>query len=240
MSLNIIPAILEKDYDKVIFALEKYSKISTKIQIDICDGLYVNNKTWLPNSYEDINGYNLELEFDMMVDDVRNYLNFLYLYDAKYIIIHVSCFSDLEFRKVYADIKSKNNLIKVGLAIKYGDSLSRVYDNYNFFDYVQIMGIKEIGLQGQSFDKSILEKISLVKNFLNIKSNSVDDYAEPRKGEISSVSFSKDKKYIQVDGAMNLETIEMCKRAGATGFAVGSYFKKSQDLKKDYIKLSKV
>jgi ribulose-phosphate 3-epimerase len=228
----IIPAILEKDYDKVLFSLEKYSKINTKIQIDVCDGLYVSNKTWMPNNYEDINGYNLELEFDMMVNDVRSYLNFLYLYDAKYIIIHIACLSDLELRKVCAEIKSKNSLIKIGFAINHEDSLNRVYDNYNFFDYVQVMGIKEIGAQGQSFDKSILGKIKSIKDFFNIKD---------REENIRTLStFPKDRKYIQIDGAMNPDTILICKKAGATSFAVGSYLKKSQDLNKDYANLSKI
>ena len=229
---NIVPAILEKDYDKVLFALEKYSKLTTKIQIDVCDGLYVNNKTWLPNNYEDINGFGLELEFDMMVGDVKSYLNTLYIYDAKYIVVHVSYLDDLEFRKVYAEIKQKNKLIKVGIAIKHGDSLERVYDNYNFFDYVQIMGIKEIGAQGQSFDKNVIDKIKLIKNFLDIK------YKEESASMLTS--FPKDKKYIQIDGAMNPESVESCKRAGATSFAVGSYLKKSNDLAKDYLKLNKI
>lgn len=229
---NIVPAILEKDYDKVLFALEKYSKLTTKIQIDVCDGLYVNNKTWLPNNYEDINGFGLELEFDMMVGDVKSYLNTLYMYDAKYIVVHVSCLDDLEFRKVYAEIKQKNKLIKVGISIKHGDSLERVYDNYNFFDYVQIMGIKEIGVQGQLFDKNVIDKIKLTKNFLDIK------YKEESASMLTS--FPKDKKYIQIDGAMNPESVESCKRAGATSFAIGSYLKKSNDLAKDYLKLNKI
>lgn len=228
----IIPAILEKDYDKTLTMLDKYSDLTTRMQIDVCDGLYVNNKTWLPNNHEDINGYKLELEYDMMVGDIRTYLNTLYLYDAKYIVVHVSCLSDLEFRKVYAEIKQKNKLIKVGIAIKHGDSLERVYDNYNFYDYVQIMGIKEIGLQGQAFDKNVIDKIKLIKNFLNIK----------HKEEVLSMlsAFPKDKKYIQIDGAMNPENIADCKSVGADNFVVGSYLKKSNDVAKDYLKLNKI
>jgi pentose-5-phosphate-3-epimerase len=168
----------------------------------------------------------------MMVGDIKSYLNTLYIYDAKYIVVHVSCLDDLEFRKIYADIKSKNKLIQVGIAIKNGDPLTRIYDNYNFFDYVQIMGIKEIGVQGQPFDKNVPEKIKLIKEFLDVK----------YKAETTSMltSFPKDKKYIQVDGAMNPENIESCKRAGAISFAVGSYLKKSADIKKEYLKLSKI
>jgi ribulose-phosphate 3-epimerase len=228
----IIPAILEKNYDQVLLALEKYSKMTTKIQIDVCDGLYVNNKTWLPSMHDDINGYGLELEFDMMVSDVKSYLNTLCIYDAKYIVVHVSCISDLELRKIYADIKQKNKLIKVGIAIKNGNSLNRVYDNYNFFDYVQIMGIKDIGAQGQSFDKSIIDKIKLVKEFIDIK------YREEHISMLAS--FPKEKKYIQIDGAMSPESIESCKRAGATSFCVGSYLKKSTDLKRDFNLLSRI
>ncbi len=221
----ITPAILEKDYDKVLLYLEKYSTFTRKIQIDVCDGLYVSSKTWLPNAYEHINGYNIDLEFDLMVSDPRSLLKHLYDYDAKFIIIHVSCFSDLEYRKIYTEIKSHNKLIKVGIAIKYSDDLNRVYDNYLFFDYVQIMGIKEIGEQGKSFDKNVLNKIENIKAFLN------------KKNRESSNLFSN-QKYIQIDGAMNPNNIKLCKAAGADSFAVGSFFKNSQSIKQDFKDLS--
>lgn len=217
---NIIkPAILEYKYIDIIKYLDIYSKISKVVQIDICDGVYTKSKTWLPSVYEDIKGYNLDLEFDMMVSDVRGYLNILYYYDVKNIIVHINNHSDPEYINIYESIKKKNKLIKVGVAISERDELSRVTDNLDCIDYVQIMTIDNIGMQGERLSLKQVEKIKLLSNFF------ATNYIN---------------KVIQVDGAMNEENVRICKEAGAGSFAVGSFFKnsiKSNSLKVDYNKL---
>ena len=49
--------------------------------------------------------------------------------------------------------------------------------------------------------------------------------------------------YIQIDGAMNIETIQKCKEAGASSFVVGSYLKsaiKENKLKEAYQSLKNI
>lgn len=220
---NIIkPAILEDKYIDVIKYLDIYSKISKEVQIDICDGVYVRHKSWLPNMYEDIKGFNLDLEFDMMVDDVRNYLTILYYYDVKRIIIHINNHSDPDYIDIYKSIKKKNKLISVGVAISGKDELSRVTDNLDCIDYVQIMTIESIGMQGSEISERQINKIKILHNFF--AANDI-------------------KKIIQVDGGMTGEGIRRAREAGATSFAVGSYFKnsvKSNNLKEQYNKLKNI
>ena len=61
--MNKIPAILEKDLSEIKNKLDFLFKIKDEInldfdtvQIDICDGLFVENTTWLPEKDIDVYG----------------------------------------------------------------------------------------------------------------------------------------------------------------------------------------
>jgi ribulose-phosphate 3-epimerase len=232
-TIKIVPAILEYDFIEVENYLEKYKSMSTKVQIDVCDGEYVKNKTWIPNADDRINGLDTDLEFDMMCskENLELFLKDIFLYDAKYIVIHVASMSDLEYVNFYKKIKEKNSLIKVGMGINHFDDVDRVKNNLEYIDYVQVMGIKNIGVQHEPFDESCLYKIKEIKNILD--SDNLDS-------EIKNLNKKSFKKYIQVDGSMNPETIKLCHTAGATSFAIGSYLKESKDKKSVISKLLKV
>ncbi len=215
--IKIVPAILEYDFVEVENYLYQYKSISNKIQIDVCDGVYVKNKTWLPNVDDSINGLDTDLEFDMMCskENLELFLKDIFLYDAKYIVIHVASMSDAEYQDFYKRIKDHNTLIKIGMGINHFDDVNRVKNNLEHIDYVQVMGIKNIGVQHEPFDTTCLQKIKEIKNILPTE------------------------KYIQVDGSMNTETIKLCHAAGATSFAIGSYLKESKDKKKTIAEIRK-
>ncbi len=206
--MKIIPAILETDFEKVKSYIYTFSKVTTEIQIDICDGKFVNAITWLPNSYDELNGLNINIEFDMMVTDVEKYLNNIFYYDAKKIIVHTRDIDIEKYKEIYKYIKSKNSLIKVGICDK---NIEKIKEAFMYFDYVQIMGIKNVGFQGQDFDNDVLYFIKDLREFLNKKKE--------------ELHLEKDI-IIQIDGAMNPETINKCKEFGANSFVVGSYLKK--------------
>ena len=257
-NMKIIPAILEKDYLKVKDTLETFSKVATTIQIDVVENSFVakentsenkeidNSKkgdrevvldTWLPNSYEDINGYNLNLEFDMMVSDIEKYLDMLYHYDAKKIIIHTRDMNIVDYMNVYEKIKERNHFVQVGIC---DTDTEKIKATYGYYDYVQLMGIENIGAQGQGFDTNVIDKIKLVKEFLD---NKKEDGSVSANKNILDGALSQKEIYIQIDGAMNPENIKLCKDAGAVSFAVGSYFKnaiKNNNLKEVYTELKSI
>ncbi|MDQ5957115.1 MAG: ribulose-phosphate 3-epimerase [Patescibacteria group bacterium] len=211
--MKIIPAILEKDFDSVKSLIDTYSKISVSIQIDVCDGIFVENKTWKPNPFEDINGYLLDLEFDMMVEDVLKYLDFLSMYDAKKIVVHTNNIEVEDFKLIYQKIKDKNSLFEIGIC---DNDINKIKSLKGFYDYVQLMGIKNVGQQGQSFDDEVLNSIKELREFVGADA------------------------LIQIDGAMTKETIKLAKEAGANCFVVGSYLKnsiKDKNLKETFLEL---
>ena len=239
-NMKIIPAILEKDYLKVKDTLETFSKVATTIQIDIVENNFAAGaatNTWLPNSYDNLNGYSVNLEFDMMVSDIEKYLDILYHYDAKKIIIHTRDMNIVDYMNVYEKIKERNHFIQVGIC---DTDIEKIKATYGYYDYVQLMGIENIGAQGQGFDTNVIDKIKLVKKFLD---NKKEDGSVSANKNILDGALSQKEIYIQIDGAMNLENIKLCKDAGASSVAVGSYLKnaiKNNNLKEVYAELKSI
>ena len=77
--MKIIPAILEEDFSNIKkarisrFLKKKYNLNFDIVQIDLCDGKFVENKTWLPESenikeIDEISTYNnlFNIEYHIM------------------------------------------------------------------------------------------------------------------------------------------------------------------------------
>jgi pentose-5-phosphate-3-epimerase len=133
-------------------------------------------------------------------------------------VMHIDHSSDEDIRDMVAII-SKHK-ISIGLAVSndydvkdFTHKANIVADHYHRM-FIQVMGIKRIGAQGQPFDDSVIRRIEYIKR------------------ECRNVS-------IQVDGSMNPETIFLVKRAGATCAIVGSYLFGHGDVKKQLEKLQK-
>jgi pentose-5-phosphate-3-epimerase len=99
-------------------------------------------------------------------------------------------------KEVFANFAAETN-ISIGISFN-GETSMETFERYiPFADYVQLMGIYEIGKQGQPLDEAVFEKISYIKQTYPLLS-------------------------ITVDGSVNEHTIERLKAAGADRFIVGS------------------
>ncbi len=217
--VKIIPAVLEADHLKVREALQDFVSIATTIQVDVCDGVFVESLTWMPNDHQDLSGFNINLEFDMMVSDVEKYIDILFLYNPKKIVIHTRDMSIADYMILYDKIKDHHHFVSVAIC---DTDMQKIKSAYGYYDYIQLMGIEHVGVQGQAFDMSVIEKIKELDMFLENKSG------------VSNPII------IQIDGAMNPKNIKACKDAGATSFVVGSYLKdsiKDNKLKEVYSEL---
>lgn len=187
----IIPAILPKSQSELD---EKVSSIlgSTEfIQIDVCDGVFVPSKT---EFFEIPDPKEISCELDLMIhiketSDLGKYIAM----DPVSAVLHLEALAD-----PLASIRVlKNHSISVGLSIS-NDTPNEFLEKFiSEIDFIQLMGISEIGKQGQLFDPRVLEKIS---------------YFKSRHPDLP----------IQVDGSVNEETIQALLDAGATRFVCGS------------------
>lgn len=199
--MQVTPAILPKNFDEIIDKLSALEYISSLVQIDLCDGEFGLLKTWLPEGDEQLpNDY--DYEFDIMMNDWKTYTKRAIDIGASRIVVHVDHFSEGDAHEL-VDL-----LEHTGIAL--GVSVSNVIpleDHINFIKFfeegygnvfIQVMGIRDIGAQGQPFDESVLQRITELKEWCP-------------------------NLYIQVDGAMNAINAEKVKDAGADTVISGSY-----------------
>ena len=188
---QIIPAILPKSQTELEEKVSSVLGLVKRVQVDVCDGIVVPSKTEfssLPHQGE------IEYELDLMVDvksisDLDQYISL----KPRSIVLHLEFLAEPKECLEYV----KNKGIEIGLAIGNDTPSNFVNPFVSEISFVQLMGISEIGSQGNPFDSRVLEKI------LYFKQN------YPELG-------------IQVDGSVNTETIGILESAGATWFICGS------------------
>lgn len=218
---SITPAILEKDYGEIKNKLTFLRGRVKTVQIDICDGIFVKNQTWpfatggfgdfdfikILNEEEGLPFWtDFDFELDMMViDAVENFEIYMKL-GPKRMIFHLGAQKDLkEFEHFLdgLDMYTRDN-VEIGLAFKPSDDLSIISKLSSKVDFLQCMGIDEIGFQGQEFDKNVVENIKYLKE------------------ELPGVVIS-------VDGGVNLENAPVLVDVGVDRLTVGSAIWKSSD-----------
>ena len=199
----ITPAILPENFEQILDKLFLIEGLCDRVQIDLCDGVFGLEKTWLPYRDCEVLPSGFSYEFDMMVVDWKKYLlRVLALPHVTRVVMHIDTFSDEDITMMLTIIApyrvalglSVSNDIDVRIFARMVNNISRHYSKV----FVQVMGIQKIGAQGQPFDENVLAHIVYLKK-------------ECRHVEI------------QVDGSMNPETMLMVKNRGADTAVVGSY-----------------
>lgn len=204
--MEIIPAIMPKGFDDLAQHVEKVAAFVDFVQIDIMDGEFVEAKSWpffpkdklsaeelmdgkisLPDSAK------IKYEFDLMVRAPEKDLKKFVSLGASRVIIHANSIENIElFEKEIEKIG-----VEWGIAFLPTDNLESWREIIKKADFVQLMGIENIGYQGQSFDPRVLDA---VKNVREIKSDAI----------------------ISIDGGVNLETARELALAGANRLVSGS------------------
>lgn len=219
--MKIIPAILEEDFSNIKKKLEylaffkkKYNLNFDIVQIDLCDGKFVENKTWLPESenikeIDEISTYNnlFNIEYHIMCEDQYKYFLELEKLKAKRVVVHIDNIFRLKDLENIIQ-RAKELLIKIIITSKLDFMIKNredivIFLNKNKNIDLQIMSIDTIGSQGNDFNE---ESLYIIKFF--------------RK------NFSKKDLYVQVDGSINEYTALKVKKAGADAGIVGSYLMK--------------
>jgi ribulose-phosphate 3-epimerase len=199
--MNITPAILPHSFEEATEKLSRIEGLAHRVQIDLCDGVFGREKTWLPEGNETLPEGFL-YEFDMMVNDWKLYTMRAITLGAKCIVAHVDQFTDEDITELVSLVGSRS--VGLGISVSndksvdfHADLIRKVRAVYPSV-FIQVMGIQKIGEQGQIFDEECVERIRTLKR------------------EFGDVS-------IQVDGGMTLETAAKVMNAGAETIVVGSY-----------------
>jgi ribulose-phosphate 3-epimerase len=217
---EVIPAILAKDINDLRQKIANVVNVAHIVQIDICDGKFVESKSW-PMDRNDAESValildeeeglpyweNLDFEFDLMVKDAIKQFDFFVRLGAKRIIFHLEAEDKNELKDFINSIDpyTRENL-EIGIAINTTTPIEELYPFINSIDFIQCMGIEHIGFQGELFDEKVLIQIKGLK----------ERYPD---------------LIISVDGSVNEDTAPLLVEAGANRLIVGSVLMRSYDVK---------
>src|SRR3989339_1537989 len=218
---EIIPAILEKNFNEIKNKLTVLRENARCAHIDLCDGLLVPSQSWpfASGGFDDFDFRKIineeegmpfwedfDFEFDLMVmDAVENFDLYLKL-GPKRLIFHPDLGGEIEEFEHFLeglDMYIRDN-VEIGIAFKPRDDLSVVSRLSHKADFLHCMGSDKIGFQGEAFSDKALENIKFLKKNLP--------------GVI-----------ISVDIGINLQNAEKILDAGADRLTIGSSIWKSKD-----------
>lgn len=218
--MEIVPAILERNFSHIRDKISDVVDFAKTVQIDVCDGIYVQSTTWpygksdghfeaILKEEEGMPGWDrLDFEYDLMVKnpDAEYALKWVRLGGSR-IVLHSDSNSDLS-----TVFEALSGYAQRGIAIKPNTPIE-ILDKYiDKIEYVQIMGIDKVGFQGQHFNPKVFEKIKEIK----------DKYKDI---------------VIQIDGGVSLSNSVLLDHAGADRLVVGSALFDSENIVDTYRKL---
>jgi ribulose-phosphate 3-epimerase len=199
----IVPAVIPKSKEDVL-AFARSLSFSREFHLDLVDGRFVPTVSWPyepsgePLSVKSVlDAYTLEV--DLMVRDPLPAAAAWVAAGADMLVFHVETLTLVDLQ-TFAD----KTAVSVGVSAHGATSLETLSQYAEYADYIQLMGIYEIGAQGLPFDEAVLEKIILLKQ-----------------------RFPKHP--ISIDGSVNRDTIKRLKEAGADRFICGSAIVKHTD-----------
>ena len=222
--VQIVPAILAITAEEIAQKILKAKDITTEVQVDIVDGSFAGPATW-PYTHQEVTTTTIlppfsqselmNIELDVMVDDPERTLSTWMNMGARRIVFHLE--STLHMKDILDTLRTEygyekgfmSSSLSVGIAVNIETRLELLEPYLDSIDYVQFMGIKRIGVQGQPFAKEVLSKIELFRK----KHSDVP---------------------IQVDGAVSLETTPALLRLGVQRLIVGSALFSSSDIEQTY------
>ncbi len=204
----IVPAILTDNFESFKEQVNKLTKDFSSIQIDVMDGLLVDNKSF--SEREQVNDVNTEAYFElhlMVKDPLTEIGMWKDVSTVQSVVFHIEAETDVEecIRHI------RNHGWKVGIALNPDTPLDKAKPYFNLVDELLFMTVHP-GHQGSSFVPEVLEKI---KEFKQLSLDII----------------------CSVDGGINESTIKSVVDAGANKLYVGSAFFKAEDPEVEHEKL---
>lgn len=209
--IEIIPAIMPKDYEHLDEMMSLFVGVAPLVQLDIMDGKFVPERTWpyprdphfeaISKEEEGMPRWEeIDFEADLMISDPELAVPKWVSAGANRVIVHVESMKDFEVIRAAVP----EGMIELGLAINNDTPLSILDPYLDRIDFVQCMGIAQIGFQGQPFDERVVERVRTLRAM-------------------------KPEMPISVDGSVNFDTARILADAGATRLVSGSAILEADD-----------
>lgn len=210
----IVPAIIPRSLEHLRETVARLP-FARSLQIDLVDGRFVPDVSWPYNGGDPEDARSLlsdrEVEMDLMVERPEAAARLWLELGVARIVFHLEAILNWdEISKLKQDFE-----FKLGIALNNDTLLEKLYPHIEKIDYVQLMGIKEIGRQGQPFDERVVARAREMKTlYPNME--------------------------VSVDGSVNEKTLPLLSAAGVDRFVAGSALLSANAPSEEYSKLLKI
>ena len=196
--VRICPSVLNANQNDLIGEIRKVQDTADFIHLDIMDGIFVPNTTYdFIQASEIVTNSPLNVDAHLMVQNPESLA-------PKF--AEIGCFSvtfhfeaTLHHAQIIKEIKS--NGARAAIALKPATEIGVVLDLLPTLDMLLLMTV-EPGFGGQKFMVDIMPKIKEASEI--ITTQKLQDF------------------WLQVDGGISLDTIEIARESGADTFVAGS------------------
>ena len=202
MGIRITPSILNADFSRLDEEISRISAVSDLLHLDVMDNVFVPNFTFDFEQAASIIGSSpIPVDAHLMIADVDRLAPAYAHAGSASVTIHAEASSSIS--QTLRAIKGEG--ARAGLALKPGSAISD-YEGYaDDVDMFLIMTV-EPGFGGQKFMSAMMEKVKQTRSLIGDRAI-----------------------WLQVDGGISLETIEIAREAGADTFVAGSAVFNSPD-----------
>ena len=200
--IRITPSILNADFSQLDSEIAKISSVSDLIHLDVMDNVFVPNFTFdFEAASSIIKKCPIPVDSHLMVANVDEIAIAYAEAGSASVTIHAEATRDIS-----ATLKGiKSHGARAALALKPGTDIS---DYESFVDEVDMFLIMTVepGFGGQKFMSEMMDKVARTRKVIGSR-----------------------PIWLQVDGGISLETIEIAVTAGADTFVAGSAVFKADD-----------
>jgi ribulose-phosphate 3-epimerase len=202
MGIRITPSILNADFSSLDEEISRIAAVSDLLHLDVMDNIFVPNFTFdFEQAAAIIASSPIPVDSHLMIADVDRLAPAYAHAGSASVTIHAEASSAIS--ATLRAIKAEGS--RAGLALKPGSSIGDYEDYVDDVDMFLIMTV-EPGFGGQKFMNAMMEKVSQTKTIIGDR-----------------------PIWLQVDGGISLETIEIAREAGADTFVAGSAVFNSPD-----------
>jgi ribulose-phosphate 3-epimerase len=200
--IRITPSILNADRGNLSSEIEKISNVSDYIHLDVMDNIFVPNFTFdFDAASKIIRETSIPVDSHLMVSEVDQIAIDYAQAGSASVTFHVEACNDI--RSTASGIRKYGS--RASFALKPKTEIEQYVDYLDEIDMVLIMTV-EPGFGGQKFMTEIMDKVKRTRKLIGSR-----------------------PIWLQVDGGISLETIEIARDAGADTFVAGSAVFNSED-----------
>ena len=200
--IRITPSILNADLDNLDSEISKIAEVADLLHLDIMDNKFVPNLTWNFEAAEKIiRNSALPVDAHLMISDPDIQAPKYAEVGCKSVTVHYEATANL--KQTLQSIRRAGARAAVGIKPK--TDFSVLLEYRDLIDMILVMTV-EPGFGGQKFMADMMDKVSKARDF------------------IGGADI-----WLQVDGGISVDTIEIARQAGADTFVAGSAVFKAPD-----------